>query len=209
MPIMAMPWSQSVPLCHCPDLIPGRSLSSPDLPQAGDGASPWLQQQTGLSHRCLSLEFQRDEVAQGQVCKRCCSSSGSRTEQGDGAQPRAPGAASPGDHAGEQQCLGDPRNEGSAHSGPAPDSHSCPTAPCASSLSRAGCTSSCHKINWQLNVLLLLVLSKEMKLFMVLQVTEFVHKGSVWEIIAANPNFLRHLSVEVPSQVVRPGGAAE
>lgn len=83
------------------------------------------------------------------------------------------------------------------------------TAPCASSLSRAGCTSSCHKINWQLNVLLLLVLSKEMKLFMVLQVTEFVHKGSMWEIIAANPNFLRHLSVEVPCQVVRPGGAAE
>lgn len=58
---------------------------------------------TGLSHRavprCLSLEFQRDELAQGQVCKRWSSSSGSSTEQG--MEP------SPGDDAEEHQCLGE------------------------------------------------------------------------------------------------------
>lgn len=59
----------------------------------------------------------------------------------------------------------------------------------------SGCISSCPKINWQLNIIFLLSLSREMKLFMVLHVAEFVRKGYVLEIIAANSNFLCHLSM--------------
>lgn len=40
--------------------------------------------------------------------------------------------------------------------------------PFAGSLSGAACISSCRRINWQLNVLLLIALSREMKLFAVL-----------------------------------------
>lgn len=59
----------------------------------------------------------------------------------------------------------------------------------------SGCTSSCLKINWQLNVIFLLALSREMKLFMVLHVAEFVREGHILEIIAADSNFLCHLSM--------------
>lgn len=59
----------------------------------------------------------------------------------------------------------------------------------------SGCVSCCLRINWQLDVLFLLALSREMKLFMVLHVAEFVPKGYILEIIAANSNFLCHLSM--------------
>lgn len=59
----------------------------------------------------------------------------------------------------------------------------------------SGCVSCCLRINWQLDVLFLLALSREMKLFMVLHVAEFVPKGYILEIIAANSNFLCYLSM--------------
>lgn len=107
----------------------------------------------------------------------------------DGAQPLSQEQAAQGTVLGA--AVPGPGSEGSAHTGSAPDTSPAPLLLSAGSRPRAGCIS----VNWQLNLLLPLALSKEMKLVMVLQVTELVHKGSVWEIIAANPNFLCRLSV--------------
>lgn len=52
-----------------------------------------------------------------------------------------------------------------------------------------GCISSHLKINWQLNILFLLALSRETKLFMVLHTAKFVRKGYMLELTAANSNF--------------------
>lgn len=155
--------------------IPGRSLSSPNLPQAGDGASSWLQEQTRLFHRCLSLEFQRDEaktsLAQGQVCIKWCSSSGSGTKQRDGAQPVSQEQPAQGivlGGCGSSDAWGGQGMKPLLTLGQSQTPITLQLLPFAGSLSGAGWISSCHKINWQLNVVLLLALSKEMKLFVVL-----------------------------------------
>ena len=127
----------------------------------------------------------------------------------DGVQPCVPGAASTG-HCVWWGCergdalRGGPRGAAPpAHTGDVlgqiPDTQHLlqllPFAVLRAHYPGAGCISSCLKINWQLKVIFLLALSREMKLFMVLHVAEFVRKGYILEIIAANSNFLCHLSM--------------
>lgn len=125
----------------------------------------------------------------------------------DGVQPCVPGAANTGDPGqlgwergdalGGERGAKPPPHRGRAGANPR---HRHPLLLLLFALLWAhypgsGCISSCLRINWQLSVLFLLALRREMKLFVVLHVGEFVRKGDMLEIIAANSNFLCHLSM--------------